>query len=73
MEYFSTVMNRPFDPENELEIPERTQILDLPMNNLPIYEVEQALKQLNNWKAPGCEGITAEILKAKKEKTHHEC
>ncbi|XP_042227797.1 uncharacterized protein LOC121870091 [Homarus americanus] len=38
--------------------------LDVNMGVITVREIEMALKQLKNWKAPGLEGITGEMLKA---------
>ena len=44
-------------------------MLDLPLDNISLQEVEQALNYLKNWKALGLDGITAEMLKVEREKS----
>ena len=69
MEHFSDAMNRRYDGDNLIDIPEADEDLDVPMNEFNVFEVEAVIKKLRRWKAPGYDGITAEIILAENEVT----
>ena len=67
-EHFSEILNRE-DPRNpprlEVNVPE----LDINSDPIRRDEIRKAIKQLKNSKAPGCDDIPAELLKADLETT----
>ena len=69
MEHFSEVMNRRYEGNNLIDIPEAEEDLDVPMNEFSVFEVEAIIKKLRRWKAPGYDGITAEMILAETEVT----
>ena len=69
MEHFGEVMNRRYEGNNLIDIPEAEEDLDVPMNEFSVFEVEAIIKKLRRWKAPGYDGITAEMILAENEVT----
>ena len=69
MEHFSEVMNRRYEGNNLIDIPEADEDLDVSMNEFNVFEVEAIIKKLRRWKAPGYDGITAEMILAENEVT----
>ena len=69
MEHFSEVMDRRYEGDNLIDIPEADEDLDVLMNEFNMFEVEAVIKKLRRWKAPGCDGITAEMILAENEVT----
>ncbi|XP_068240065.1 uncharacterized protein [Palaemon carinicauda] len=59
MEHFSEVVNRIYDWNNLIDIPEADEDLDVCTNKFNVLEVEAIIKKLKRWKAPGYDGITA--------------
>ena len=63
-EHFKLVMNKTFDQENILDVEEPEYDLDINLNEITKEEIIRVLKQLKRWKAPGPDGLTAEMFKA---------
>ena len=71
-EHFKLVMNKSMDAEDlndPIIIPEPEEEIEVTMNEITMHEMKRALKKLKNWKAPGPDGITSEMLKADEDGT----
>ena len=68
-EHFCDVMNRSYEGNGLLQIPEAEEDLNLCLEEFTIFEIEYVLKKLRRWKAPGYDGITAEMILAEKNVT----
>ncbi len=67
-EHFETTLNRPA-PLQTSDIPEREDDIDISTDPITVEEVKQAIKKLKCGKAPGEDGVCAEMLKAGGEVT----
>ncbi|KAL9952151.1 hypothetical protein ACROYT_G039364 [Oculina patagonica] len=67
-EHFETTLNRPA-PLQTSDIPEREDDIDISTDPITVEEVKQAIKKLKCGKAPGEDGVCAEMLKAGGEAT----
>ena len=66
VEHFAEVLNRPKpdNPVSEVNTNPEEQIEDINCDEPSLVEIKGALKMLKNNKAPGIDGIQAELLKA---------
>ena len=62
-------MNKRYEGNNLIDIPEAEEDLNVSMNEFNVFEVEAVIKRLKRWKAPGYDGITAEMILAENEVT----
>ena len=62
-EYFEELLNRP-PPQGPIAIPEAELMLDVNTEKPSMEEIAKAIQKQKNGKAPGPDGIPAEILKA---------
>ena len=67
-EHFKTILNRP-EPLDRAEIPEATEDVDINTDPPSLEEVKAAIKSMKNGKAPGADGVTAEMLKIDEDET----
>ena len=67
-EHFHSVLNRP-EPENAALIPEPTQDININIELPSIQEIKEAIREMRNGKAPGADGIYAELLKVEESLT----
>ena len=63
-EHFKMVMNKTFNEDTILDLGEPEEILDINLSEITREDIVRALKQLKMWKAPGPDGLTAEMFKA---------
>ena len=61
-EHFQTILNRP-EPTETSQIPEAEEDVDVNTDQPTHEEVKMAIKVMTNEKAPGSDGVTAEMLK----------
>ena len=61
-EHFQTILNRP-EPTETAQIPEAEEDVDVNTDQPMLEEVKMAIKVMGNGKAPGSDGVTAEMLK----------
>ena len=61
-EHFQTILNRP-EPTETAQIPEPEEDVDVNTDQRTLEEVKMAIKVVKNGKAPGSDGVTAEMLK----------
>ena len=67
-EHFSEILNRE-EPRNPPQLEVNVPELDINSDPIRREEIRKAIKQLKNSKAPGCDDILAELLKADLETT----
>ena len=67
-EHFQKVLNRP-EPAVLADIPEAAEDLDINLGDITLAEVKDAINKLKNGKAPGDDGVAAEMLKAEDQAT----
>ena len=67
-EHFQQILNRP-DPATFADITEAEEDLDIDMGAIQLQEVRDAIHKLKNGKAPGQDGVCAEMLKAEEQVT----
>ena len=68
-EHFCEVMNKRYEGNNLIDIPEAEEDLNVSMNEFNVFEVEAVIKRLKRWKAPGYDEITAEMILTENEVT----
>ena len=61
-EHFQTILNR-LEPTETTQIPEAKEDMDVTTDQPTLEEVKMAIKMMKNGKAPGSDGVTAEMLK----------
>ena len=62
-EHFQIIFNRP-EPTETAHIPEAEEDVDVNTDQPTLEEVKVAIQVMKNGKAPGPDGVTAEMLKA---------
>ena len=67
-QHFEKILNRP-EPAVLADIPEAAEDLDINLGDITIQEVKDAIRKLKNGKAPGDDGVCAEMLKAEEQAT----
>ena len=67
-QHFDTILNRP-EPLERAEIPEAEVDIVIDTGPPSLQEVKTAIKCMKSGKAPGADGITAEMLKVDEEET----
>ena len=67
-EHFQKILNRP-EPAVLADIPEAAEDLDINLGDITLAEVKDAINKLKNGKAPGDDGVAAEMLKAEDQAT----
>ena len=67
-EHFEMILNRP-EPTIPTDIPEAESDIEIDLDPPTLQEVKAAIKSMKNDKAPGVDGVTAEMLKIDEEET----
>ncbi|KAI0215636.1 hypothetical protein LSAT2_032304 [Lamellibrachia satsuma] len=60
-DHFQTILNRP-EPTETAQIPEAEEDMDVNTDQPTLEEVKMAIKMMKNGRAPGSDGVTAEML-----------
>ena len=67
-DHFQTILNKP-EPTETAQIPEAEEDVDVNTDQPKLEEVKGAIKVMKNGKAPGCDGVTADMLKVEETVT----
>ena len=67
-QHFEKILNRP-DPSVLADIPEADEDLDINLGEITVEEVKNAINKQKNGKAPGDDGVCAEMIKAEDQVT----
>ena len=61
-DHLQTILNKP-EPKETALIPEAEEDVDVNTDQPTLEEVRMAIKVMKNGKVPGCDGVTADMLK----------